>query len=279
MEKVAEKAGKAAPTVAIAGALVAAPAQQALAASAKPAVSAKPAAVAGSAHSVLVSSVRKAQHAAAGSTYYAAARSTFYTVRSGDTLSMIAWNFYRNAGDWQWLYHENASTVSDPNLIYPGETLFVPAQAPAGYTLTAYVPRHAKPAARASTDSDADGDVDSSFGSGSAAGTGPASGGSGSTTLSGTLSCSGLEQLWVQAGGNPADAVTAASVAMAESSGNQYALSRTSDYGYWQINISHGALATFNAYGNARAAVIISHDGTDWSPWTTYTSGAYVGRC
>jgi hypothetical protein len=28
-----------------------------------------------------------------------------------------------------------------------------------------------------------------------------------------------------------------------------------------------------------KAAVIISGDGTDWTPWTTYTSGAYLGRC
>ena len=61
------------------------------------------------------------------------------------------------------------------------------------------------------------------------------SGGS-SGGLSGTLSCSGLEQLWTSAGGNPADAFMAAEIAMAESGGNQYALSPTDDYGYWQIN-------------------------------------------
>ena len=62
----------------------------------------------------------------------------------------------------------------------------------------------------------------------------------------------------------------AAEIAMAESGGNQYALSPTDDYGYWQINASNGALATFNAYGNARSAIILSDDGTNWSPWTTY---------
>ena len=99
-------------------------------------------------------------------------------------------------------------------------------------------------------------------------------------TLSGTLSCSGLEALWESAGGSSAEAFMAAEIAMAESGGNQYALSPTDDYGYWQINGSHGpAQATFNAYGNARAAIAISDDGRDWSPWTTYVTGAYEGRC
>ena len=72
----------------------------------------------------------------------------------------------------------------------------------------------------------------------------------------------------------------AASIAMAESGGRQYAHSPTNDYGYWQINGSHGpGMATYNAYGNARAAVLISGYGSNWHPWSTYTSGAYYGRC
>ena len=103
---------------------------------------------------------------------------------------------------------------------------------------------------------------------------------SSTSRLSGTLGCSGLEALWEAAGGSHAQAFTAAEIAMAESGGRQYAYSPTNDYGYWQINGSHGpALATFNAYGNARAAIIISDNGRNWYPWTTYTSGAYHGRC
>jgi hypothetical protein len=105
------------------------------------------------------------------------------------------------------------------------------------------------------------------------------SSGSGYVAPSGQYSCSSLEELWDQAGGNPSDAFMAAEIAMAESGGNQYALSPTDDYGYWQINASNGALATFDAYGNARSAITLSDDGTNWSPWTTYTSGAYAGRC
>jgi Lysozyme like domain/NlpC/P60 family len=96
---------------------------------------------------------------------------------------------------------------------------------------------------------------------------------------SGTLGCSGLAQLWVDAGGNPADRVTAADVAMAESGGRQYATGQAGEEGYWQINPVNGSLATYNPLGNAKAAIVLSADGTNWSPWTTYTSGIYAGRC
>lgn len=99
-------------------------------------------------------------------------------------------------------------------------------------------------------------------------------------THGGTLGCSGLENLWEQAGGSPAAAVTAASVAMAESSGRQYARSGTDDIGYWQINASTwGSLATYDPIDNAKASIQISRNGTDWSPWVTYNSGAYQGKC
>lgn len=95
----------------------------------------------------------------------------------------------------------------------------------------------------------------------------------------GNLGCSGLERLWDSAGGNPGKAFIAAEIAMAESSGEQYATGPAGERGYWQINPDHGYLSTYNPYGNAKAAVIISGNGTDWTPWTTYTSGAYLGRC
>src|SRR5215469_11487703 len=179
VEKVAEKAGKAAPAVAIAGALVAAPqAQHAAAATAKPDATAAagvhkssaPSAPSATAtleefrtHTITVATASKARHAAA--------KNTYYTVRSGDTLSGIAEHYYHHANDWQWLYHENAKTVSNPDLIYPGQTLFVPGDPPANYTLTGYVPRHAKPSAStaptnspARTSSSADTDNDGSSG-------------------------------------------------------------------------------------------------------------------
>lgn len=95
-----------------------------------------------------------------------------------------------------------------------------------------------------------------------------------------TLNKAGLEALWIQAGGRPAAANMAAAIALAESSGRQdavnYNTNGTVDRGYWQINSVHGALSTDEPLANAKAAVEISNNGTDWSPWTTYTSGAYV---
>jgi hypothetical protein len=66
---------------------------------------------------------------------------------------------------------------------------------------------------------------------------------------------------------------------MAESGGNPNAISPTDDFGLWQINASNGSLATLNPYENARSAIVLSHDGTDWDPWTTYHIGAYYGQC
>jgi LysM repeat protein len=305
VEKVAEKAGKAAPAMAIAGALVAAPqAGHAFTASAKPGAASDAQRLASahqqgssqadatatldsfSAHSVVVHSASTARHAATHP-----AKNTYYKVQSGDTLSGIAQHYYNDAADWQWLAHENAKTVSDPNLIYPGQTLFVPADPPANYTLPSsadYTPKHAAtpvtttatPVSHTSSTSDTNGGGGDDGNGGTVQQSAPqSSSGGGSGSLSGTLSCSGLEQLWESAGGNPADAFMAAEIAMAESGGNQYALSPTDDYGYWQINASNGALATFNAEGNAHSAIVLSDDGTNWSAWTTYTSGAYVGRC
>jgi LysM repeat protein len=275
----AEKAGKAAPAMAIAGALVATPhAHHAAATATKPKATAAATATVVAAYKAMAEKTTldsvTASKAATGTSYY--------KVRHGDTLSRIADHFYGHASDWQWLYHENDSTISDPDLIYPGQTLRVPADVPAHFTLSNYTPRHARPAVSVASGGGSSNVVSQSAseGSGSSAtSTTTASSGSGSTSMSGTLGCSGLERLWEDAGGSPSAAFMAAEIAMAESGGNQYALSPTDDYGYWQINASNGSLATFNAYGNARAAITLSNDGTNWSPWTTYTSGAYSGRC
>jgi hypothetical protein len=254
VEMAAEKAGKAAPAVAVVGAIAVGPQVHNLsAASHKPAAEQV-------FRARLDAAVRQAQPARH--------RSRTYVVRSGDTLSGIAARVYGHAADWRWLYQANSAEIRDPNLIYVGQALKVPRSAPAAVT------------AVASRSGDGDGDTDDGFQQPRAGGpSGGGSGGSGSTTLSGTLGCSGLEALWRSAGGSPAAEVTAASIAMAESSGSQYATGAAGERGYWQINPVNGALSTYDPYGNARAAVILSHDGTDWSPWTTYTDGAYAGRC
>ncbi len=238
MEKVAEKAGKAAPAVAIAGVLVAAAPQA-------------HAAVKAAATTATVQQVRTDASTVALVRRDAPATQT-YTVRSGDSLAKISEGFYGTSADWRWIYDANRSKVSDPNDIYVGEQLTIPAH---GSSTSSYTPKHAK--------SDAKPAVLTS-----------------KSSPSGTLGCAGLEELWEDAGGAHADAFMAAEIAMAESGGRQYALSPTDDYGYWQINASHGPdEATFSALGNARAAIAISDDGTNWDAWTTYVDGLYGGRC
>lgn len=103
-------------------------------------------------------------------------------------------------------------------------------------------------------------------------------------TYSGTLSKAQLEQVWDEAGGPPADADEASAIALAESSGNPNAKSMYNDEGSyaegeWQIEMPmHSAELPGNPYNplaNARAAVAISDGGTNWTPWETFTSGAY----
>jgi LysM repeat protein len=268
---VAEKAGKAAPAMAIAGVLVAVP--QAHAAAKAPV---KTTTVTERVHTDgLIKSNRVHTDALIKSNGEKAASRT-YTVLPGDTLSAIAQRFYGNPADWPWLYHVNDSIVQDPNLIYVGQNLNVPSDPPAN--AASYTPKHSSSAVLTSP-SNASASSPSSTSPSSASSTTASSAPNTSAGLSGTLGCSGLEALWEDAGGSPAEAYMAAEIAMAESGGDQYALSPSDDYGYWQINASHGSLATFDAYGNAQAAVSISADGTDWYPWTTYVSGAYEGRC
>jgi LysM repeat protein len=174
--------------------------------------------------------------------------SRHYTVQRGDTLSSIAQRFYGNPADWQRLYQANRSVVRNPNLILGGEVLNVPYHLTA--STAAYAPRHARSTVLTA-----------------------------SSAFSGTLGCHALEELWEEAGGSQAQAITAASIAMAESSGLQFATGGVGERGYWQINPDHGSLSTYDPLGNAKAAVILSDDGTNWTPWTTFTSGAYLGRC
>lgn len=101
----------------------------------------------------------------------------------------------------------------------------------------------------------------------------------------------GLAALWIQAGGDPSVATTAAAIALAESGGRVDAWNprgKDKSAGLWQINY-HGdlyeprvrqfgtpELLRKDAMANAKAAVAIYKSaGNSFSPWTTYTSGAY----
>jgi Lysozyme like domain/LysM domain len=186
-----------------------------------------------------------------------------YVVQPGDTLWSISEKLFGHGQKWPWFYDENLHAVGrDPDFIVPGELLKAALGKHAVYGTVSvpvigktHVPKHAAPAVHTS----------------------------GTPVVlkhvNGKYTCSNLEALWDAEGGDPVAAFIAAEIARAESSGDADAISPTDDYGLWQINTSWGALATLNPEANARAAILISHDGTDWNPWTTYRTGAYAGQC
>jgi nucleoid-associated protein YgaU len=50
-----------------------------------------------------------------------------YTVVKGDSLSKIAQREYGDANKWRTLYEANRDLIKDPDLIYPGQLLSIPA--------------------------------------------------------------------------------------------------------------------------------------------------------
>ncbi len=52
---------------------------------------------------------------------------TFYTVQRGDSLSKIAKAHYGNANKWTDLFEANKEVIKNPDLIYPGQQIRVPA--------------------------------------------------------------------------------------------------------------------------------------------------------
>jgi nucleoid-associated protein YgaU len=57
----------------------------------------------------------------------AEAEANFYTVVSGDTLGKIAKEAYGNAGKYPVIFEANKPMLTDPNKIYPGQVLRIPA--------------------------------------------------------------------------------------------------------------------------------------------------------
>lgn len=93
-----------------------------------------------------------------------------------------------------------------------------------------------------------------------------------------------LETLWINAGGPKTLAPVAAAIGEAESGGNSDALNpndnggRQSSYGIWQIsNGTHSppSASWANPAVNAQLAVAKWKGAKGFSPWGTYTSGAY----
>jgi nucleoid-associated protein YgaU len=50
-----------------------------------------------------------------------------YTVRQGDTLSGIAKKQLGDANRWPEIFELNGEVISDPDLIFPGQVLVLPA--------------------------------------------------------------------------------------------------------------------------------------------------------
>jgi nucleoid-associated protein YgaU len=49
-----------------------------------------------------------------------------YTVKSGDTLSKIARQFYGDANQYMKIFNANRDKLSDPDKIFPGQNLVIP---------------------------------------------------------------------------------------------------------------------------------------------------------
>ncbi len=67
-----------------------------------------------------------AEPAAAASAPVTEAASEFYTVKSGDTLSKIAQEQYGSASKYMLIFEANKPMLSDPDKIYPGQSLRIP---------------------------------------------------------------------------------------------------------------------------------------------------------
>ena len=51
-----------------------------------------------------------------------------YEVKSGDSLSKIAKREYGNANEWNRIFEANKDILKDPDKIYPGQKLKIPAK-------------------------------------------------------------------------------------------------------------------------------------------------------
>jgi hypothetical protein len=100
------------------------------------------------------------------------------------------------------------------------------------------------------------------------------------TPPSGFYTVEALRQLARDAGFTPDAANVAAAVAMAESGGNPNAVGdQGTSFGLWQFHMpAHPGQPVSRAMSPSSAAAWafeLSKGGTDWSPWTTFTTGAY----
>jgi hypothetical protein len=168
-----------------------------------------------------------------------------YQVRPGDSLSRIARSDCGNTADWTGIYERNKSEVKDPDLIYAGQQLILDcADVPVNFPVQQ--PQYQQPARPDAVQQNVSPDDYSG----------------------GTLSYSGLESLWEEAGGPASAAPEMAMIAIrCESGGRQYAENPSGASGYWQIlgQVVPGDI--FNPMVNAENAVAKYRAG-GFSPWS-----------
>lgn len=88
-------------------------------------------------------------------------------------------------------------------------------------------------------------------------------------------SINGIAEIWLHNGGARGALVDAVSVAMAESGGNDHAISPAWDYGLFQINVTNWQSQGLNGDNwkdpnvNTQVAIRMSGNGTNWAPWCT----------
>jgi hypothetical protein len=108
------------------------------------------------------------------------------------------------------------------------------------------------------------------------------------TAHGGTYRCAALEQLWESAGGPRGEAFTAAEIAMAESDGETSAMNYTDNggtqtsVGIWQLSTgTHDYPAAWTTPAGNAAGAVAKYDGAhdSFTPWGTYDTGIYAGRC
>ena len=50
-----------------------------------------------------------------------------YTIEKGDTLSAVSKRFYGKAKFWRQIFEANRDTIEDPDRVFPGQTIKLPA--------------------------------------------------------------------------------------------------------------------------------------------------------
>ena len=73
-------------------------------------------------------SLGSASASAARAAAPAAARTQYYTIQSGDSLSKIAKEKYGEMDKWKDLFAANKEVIQDPDKIYPGQVIRIPAE-------------------------------------------------------------------------------------------------------------------------------------------------------